>query len=272
MEIENYRELKQKYNPEGSPLRKAQYRMLEMLSFFDNFCQENGLRYWLDSGTLLGAARHGGFIPWDDDTDVMMPLEDFKRLKCLMLKHDGRYGDIVLQCNETDSGYFASWMTLRDLNSEYIQASNFHNRRKYRGLQIDIFPCINSFSPSLITFCRYYQNWLIDRPIIKSSKTSSSPLSTIVFFHFFHKVILPFCNFVGKLYKHDYVRFYYGIPFKSKRYLKYIYPLNTILFEGLKFSAPANVAAYLSCLYDDWQKIPPTDKINTHNVKVVFKK
>lgn len=271
MEMKNERDLKQKYNPEGSPLRHAQYRMVNLLLFFDKFCQDNGLKYWLDSGTLLGAARHGGFIPWDDDIDVMMPLDDFKRLKRLMLKRNGIYGDVVLQCHETDPGFFANWMTLRDLNSEYIQASNVHNRRKYRGLQIDIFPCIDRFFPPFLTFCQHYQNRLIDRPIIKSANTSSSPLSTIFFYDLFHKVVLPLCNLVGKLFRHDYVRFYYGIPFKSKRYLKNIFPLKKIIFEGMEFSAPANVSEYLSGLYGDWQKIPSADKIVTHNVKVVFK-
>lgn len=263
--------LKSKYNPEGSTLRKAQIRMTSLLEFFDNFCKKHHLIYWLDSGTLLGAARHGGFIPWDDDTDVMMPLGDFEKMKRLMLKHNGIYGDVVFQCNETDSGFFASWMTLRDVNSEYIQASNFHNRRKYRGLQVDIFPCIDKFIPPLITFCQHYQNRLIDRPIINNGNISKTPLSTLIFFNIFHKVVIPFCNFVGKPFKHEYVRFGYGISFKSKRYKKNIFPLKKILFENKEFSAPANVSEYLSDIYGDWQRMPSEDEIVTHDVEVIFK-
>lgn len=266
---DNY--LKQKYNPEGSPLRNAQHRMVELMSLFDEFCQENALKYWLDFGTLLGAARHGGFIPWDDDVDVMMPFDDYVRMKKLMLKNKGIYRDAILQCNETDPGFFASWMTLRDLKSEYIQDSNLHNRRKYRGLQIDIFPCVNYYAPPLMAFCRHYQNWLIDRPLIRSSNISSSPLSVLISYKIFHKVILPLCNAVGRLFKHDEFRFYYGVPFESKRKLKNIYPLTKISFENIEFSAPANVSAYLTDIYGDWQKIPPADKIVTHNVEVVFK-
>lgn len=266
------KELKQRYNPEGSPLRNAQCRMTELLIFFDGFCQDNELRYWLDFGTLLGAARHGGFIPWDDDVDVMMPFEDFNKLKRIMLQHNGIYHDIVLQCNETDSGYFASWMTLRDLGSEYIQDSNIHNIRKYRGLQIDIFPCINYFAPPLIAFCQHYQNFLIERPIMESKNISTAPLTTVFFYKIFHKLIIPFCSIIGKLFKHDYYVFYYGISFKSTRKLKNIFPLSKILFENSEFSAPCNVPAYLSDLYGDWQKIPSKDGIITHNVEVVFKK
>lgn len=73
--------LRQKFNPDGSDLRKAQLRMLELLIFLDGVCRENKLTYWLDSGTLIGAARHGGFIPWDDDIDVCMMRKDAYHLK-----------------------------------------------------------------------------------------------------------------------------------------------------------------------------------------------
>ena len=57
-------------------LRKAQLIMLDMLIEFDAICKKNQLQYWLDSGSLLGAVRHQGFIPWDDDIDISMPIED----------------------------------------------------------------------------------------------------------------------------------------------------------------------------------------------------
>lgn len=77
-------ELRAKYNPDGSNLRKAQLRMFDMLVAFDKICKEHNLRYWLAAGTLIGAARHGGFIPWDDDLDVNMPREDANKLKDMM--------------------------------------------------------------------------------------------------------------------------------------------------------------------------------------------
>ena len=68
--------LKEKYNPEGSVLRKSQMRMLDMLIFIDKVCHENDVTYWVEGGTLLGAFRHNGFIPWDDDADLCMPYKD----------------------------------------------------------------------------------------------------------------------------------------------------------------------------------------------------
>ena len=69
-------QLRERFNPEGSMLRKQQQRMLEILLHIDEVCTEHNIKYWLSSGTLLGAVRHGGFIPWDDDLDIEMLKED----------------------------------------------------------------------------------------------------------------------------------------------------------------------------------------------------
>ena len=62
-----------------APVKKLQGVLLEMLTVIDKVCDENGLKYYLIYGTLLGALRHGGFIPWDDDADIVMPREDFEK-------------------------------------------------------------------------------------------------------------------------------------------------------------------------------------------------
>ena len=68
------------YNPEGSTLRRDQMEMLTVLNAFAEICKDNDIQWWLCSGTLLGAARHGGFIPWDDDIDVSMFPKDYRKL------------------------------------------------------------------------------------------------------------------------------------------------------------------------------------------------
>ena len=74
-----------KYNPEGSILRRAQLRELEILIEVDKICRKHNIEYFLDWGTLLGAVRHGGFIPWDDDIDISVRRKDYSRL-CKVLK------------------------------------------------------------------------------------------------------------------------------------------------------------------------------------------
>lgn len=75
---------------EQNVLQKLQSTMLDILKVFDLFCRENGLRYSLYSGTLLGAVRHGGFIPWDDDIDVGMSRADYDKFLALWEKNHPR--------------------------------------------------------------------------------------------------------------------------------------------------------------------------------------
>ena len=64
---------------EQNTLRRLQIAELGILEAIDRVCRENGIMYFIDSGTVLGARRHGGFIPWDDDIDLGMPRDDFER-------------------------------------------------------------------------------------------------------------------------------------------------------------------------------------------------
>ena len=89
------------YNPDGSILRRQQVKMLDILLHVDKFCKEHNITYWLSSGTLLGAVRHGGFIPWDDDLDIEMRREDFLRFKSLWKDSD----DYIMQSHENDLYY-----------------------------------------------------------------------------------------------------------------------------------------------------------------------
>ena len=72
--------LRKRYNPDGSKLRHDQLELLEMLQFLAEICKRHNIRWWLTAGTLLGAARHGGSIPWDDDIDLSITRDNFERL------------------------------------------------------------------------------------------------------------------------------------------------------------------------------------------------
>lgn len=95
---ESAKELKEEYNPEGSLLRKAQLRMLDMLLYIDKICKDNGILYRLDGGNVLGAVRHGGFIPWDDDVDIVLDVKNFKKLCRYLEKHPHPHYKIQNHC------------------------------------------------------------------------------------------------------------------------------------------------------------------------------
>lgn len=258
------KQLKAKYNPEGSDLRKAQLRMTEMLAFIDKVCRENNLKYWLDSGTLLGARRHGGFIPWDDDTDICMTWQDAEKFKKLMMLNNPS-DEFVLQCRETDSGYFGCWYVLRDLKSEYLQDSEIHKKRKFRGLQVDIVP-VEEKSFSFFFFIAFViQVYFIDLPLKKIKNSLIAKLIALPSYYIMHTLVRIF-RFLSP--KRNYIRMCYGTNWETKT-TEHTFPINrTIKFENLELMCPYDVEGYLADQYGDWWMLP--SKIRTHEVKVVF--
>ena len=126
-----------RFNPEGSVLRLHQMKMLRILEFVDRVCRKHGIRYWLSSGTLLGAVRHGGFIPWDDDLDIEMLYRDYKRLMEVLPFE--LPSNLVLQTMHTDSNYVAPYAKLRETDSYISEVNNIGRNYKYNGVYIDIF-------------------------------------------------------------------------------------------------------------------------------------
>ena len=112
---------------EGTDLQKAQRVMLRILKVFDAICKKYELTYWLDAGTLLGAARHGGFIPWDDDVDVAMPVDDYKKF-CEIAPKEMPY-DMFFQTKQTDSKHDITWAKIRDRISRIMASSSTARRR-----------------------------------------------------------------------------------------------------------------------------------------------
>lgn len=258
-------ELREKYNSEGSALRDAQLKMLELLKFVDKICRENGLRYWLTGGTLIGAARHGGFIPWDDDVDICMPRPDALKLKEIM--RDKVFdGHIVLQTNDSDSKFFQlAWFVVRDLKTVYIQDDWFHNNFKYQGLQVDIFIMDEGVSLPLYKLSRlmgilgiFYPGknhfgMKVFRPLISPT------------FKFLDRIVFTVMRmFKGKK---DRIITDYGGIFYMDYPKEMVYPLSEIEFEGYTFKAPADVDGMLKDMYGDWATVPDEQHRETHNVE-----
>lgn len=262
------------FNPEGSILRNAQVRMLEVLKLFDSFCCDNNLVYWIDSGTLLGAVRHGGFIPWDDDIDVCMPRFSFKKLKRIAKKNNYYIGnDVVLQCHQSDNNCFFPFFCVKDLKSEFLQPTYEHKIQKYRGLQVDVFPVDSNTILPIWKFCHWFFYTFITSTLHEANfKRFRFRFFARPSFFVFTKIIEPLSYFVTSLVhkENDYFMMGYGNFFGSKRPYHSVFPLKKISFEGFLFNAPHNPDDYLSSLYHDWKSIPSVDKIHTHNAAIHF--
>ncbi len=114
-------------------VRKVQLCLLTKL---DEVCRKNGLMYYLAFGTCLGALRHKGFIPWDDDIDVLMPYADSRKL----IELQKQFGEkIFVQCKETDPDFRSIAMRLRNEDTTCIEADEA-DLKTHKGIYIDIYP------------------------------------------------------------------------------------------------------------------------------------
>ena len=118
-------------------MHKMHLMQLEMLSELDRVCRQNNINYTICNGTLLGAVRHGGYIPWDDDADTMMLREDYERFKECSNQLDPSI--CFFQDNSTDPGYRWGYGKLRRTGTSYVRAGQEHLKGK-TGVFIDIFP------------------------------------------------------------------------------------------------------------------------------------
>lgn len=262
---ETSEDLRNIYNPEGSLKRRIQLRLLDMLVYFDKVCKEIGVDYRLDSGLVLGAIRHGGFIPWDDDIDVAIDNHsDYKRLCNYLKKHP--HPQYVLQDDTTDKCHIKYWSTLRDLKSEYIHLEKGEDKLdrmlQFRGLQIDIFPCEKGIiQPLYLKYAKLNRKeyWALFEKKYYKMKAIHSVRKYIC-----NPILRCVSRFWGDS---QFVMYSYGLPFKYRYIPKdVLLPHRPILFEGIEFPGPAQPERYCEVIYGDYMNLPPAEDRNNHNV------
>ena len=255
-------DLKAKHNYDGSVLRKSQLRMLDMLTYLDQACKEAGVQYRIQAGTVLGAIRHGGFVPWDDDVDVVVDRKDYKKLCQYLLEHP--HPQYVLQCRETDPLYYNFWNVLRDTHSEYIKDDIEHNIKKFRGLQIDIFCFERGNIPFLFRITRLVTKInskcfigkykIIANMIYNLQKYVINPLFRLLSYFFGDKSQYMHC---------------YGAYMPDYQIPKDVHsPFKPIVFEDREFMGPAKPEEFCRIRYGNYMEIPSAEKRNHHQVEL----
>lgn len=255
--------LRLKFSPEGSSLRNQQLRMLDILRHIDKVCRENGIRYWLSSGTLLGAVRHGGFIPWDDDLDIEMLRDDYLKFEKAFAETEG----FALQTPKSDKFYTNSFSKVRDKKSK-IDQNGYNFRCKYNGLFVDVF-CLEK-TPRFLYFIYASAFYLLIGTHRKCERFPKM-LPLVYFYKRLLFFLIPVGRAIARLFPCSKLRHGLGgAPFWKARELDDIFPLTTVKFEGMELPAPGNYDEYLRRLYGDYMKLPDLHSIRVHNVKCEF--
>lgn len=259
---------------------EIQTELLAMLDSFDDICAEHGIRYTLDGGTLLGSVRHGGFIPWDDDIDIIVPRPDFDKLA----SHPEWVPAGLYLERQGESDYLYPYMKL--VNPIWSAQEPFLSGCFDEHLWLDIFPADSmpdsSSERARLMMLQARTSKRAGRSYINIEASTTSSFKKIlkqllfplhrIFFSAVHQYMklssrakkLPYGstrevgNVVWGPYKPDKP----GFPIED------FDNLIEVEFEGRTFKACPHWDGYLRGLYGDYMRLPPEDQRVTHGVKV----
>lgn len=271
-DIDNQAEDFSVYNGEGTELRKAQMCMLDIIIEIDKVCKRHGITYWLDFGTLLGARRHGGFIPWDDDADLCVFKEDSRKLEdCLIKELPDRY--FVLS-EHTDRTYpLTGYFKVIDKKTRMLHRGQSESDLDVlgNGVAVDIFNIEKGhtgFKKLMCQCChgkarRRIKGYIYDGMAKKAISYVIYPFTSL--FIALYRLAFRFSKCNGYVYN---IPNFVTKPMFIQRHKNLIVNGGVIEFEGHSFSAPGNVHEYLKETYGDYMKIPPKDKRETHGIYI----
>ena len=252
-------------------LHEIQLDALEILKLFDRFCNENQLMYRLAGGTLLGAIRHKGFIPWDDDIDVCMPRPDYERFLSLNHSEFEKHNYLIQK---------EAYCKISDTTTKLV--SQFRLDDKY--ITLDVFP-IDGLPENDELVKNIYKKTNIYREIYRLSNAKIGEGKTFAkklikpFFITISRLIGPsYCikklNSIARERKYEDSKYVgaitWGLYGPGERMKKSEYE-DTIMvdFEGMKFPTYSCWDSYLHGIYGNYMEIPPVEKRKTHHVKVI---
>ena len=249
-----------------------------ILATFVDFCETHGLKYFLAGGTLIGAARHQGFIPWDDDIDVSMPRPDFERLRELTLQ-SGKIGNNTirsidltpdLHCRPfmrlVDDGYIAQINTDESFISPWIDIHALD------GLPTD--PGENKKHWDKARRCKWFSR-LVRTPFSWEKRRLRGIIKRILFFPFFCIGPVHYARKLIKLrkkydfYRSEFVASYCAGYGRKERMPAYYFTDGTakLYFEGIFCSVPPHFNKVLQKIYGNYLMLPPVEKRKWHVVQ-----
>ena len=239
-------------------IKKVQDRLLEMAKIVTNILDKNNIKYMISFGTLLGAVRHKGFIPWDDDFDLFLFGDEYEKA-LICLKHE-LPKDMIVHNKENDPIYWPYWSRIRDLNTDtYAKLWPNDNKYKYRGINLDLYKLDKILAKDKdINLLRHHLNY--QKRIYKSGLIS---LKKYIFnkIKLYPKILKAKFNSIGIKNKDNI--YFFVIVFHDMKYND-IFPLKKYRFEGNDFWGPSNYNVFLKKVYGNYMDIPPYKQRLSH--------
>lgn len=251
--------------------------MVQILEYFDNICRENNIDYSLIGGSLIGAIRHKGIIPWDDDIDVILTYDNYKKVIEILKKNNDKKYKIL--DSETCSDYFLPFPKLID-TSTYVEEPLFLHQIKEYGIFIDIFCYFNIPNDSKLQYQTIrkikFLNGLLARKRFKLKEVGIKKYFMNLFRNIFTTIIgrKKLINKLNNLYEKcsnensEYVVSNWPIyPMdneiqRSKNIMEYI----DTSFENINVKIFKNYDAILKTTFGDYMKLPPKEKRVSHGL------
>ncbi|MBR4626743.1 MAG: LicD family protein [Ruminococcus sp.] len=252
-------------------LKQIQKLELEALLEIDRICRKHSIKYSLACGSLLGALRHGGFIPWDDDLDIIMTRNEYERFHKIC--NEELSSSYYLQSKETDSEYFRLYSKLR-VNGTVFKEPAHSCYKIHHGVYVDIFPLDNTPSSGLARYWHilsfsFFSFILSAKYINIASRHGYKKMMAIVldciFAPFSKEYLYKKATSIAAKYKDsskkcDLISFsgaYYKYGSFNSRIFKYF---KNCSFEGKRIMIISNADKYLRILYGDYWKLPPMEQ------------
>lgn len=259
-------------------LQKLHNVQVEILNEIVRICNENDIQYYLDGGTCLGAVRHKGFIPWDDDLDIAMMRKDYDKFKRIAPKElDKKYR---LDSEFTNDNYWLTFIKVRKKGTLFAEKA-LEGKNVAKEIYVDIFP-IDNVSSNGFTYrlTAVVTRMLTDAIRYKSGinediKLCRRPLCVKIFSLFNLKFLHKIYNKIAALNKNDNSKYVAGFS-TAYTYDRAIFERRTMLpfkkydFEGKKYYGPNDCDKYLTIIYGDYMKLPKKEDRVTHNAVKIF--
>lgn len=258
-------------------IRKTEIEILDVIA---KFCDERNIKYWIDCGTLLGAIRHKGFIPWDDDIDIGMLRPDYDRFMKEFNGYNPRY---EFHCPESESNWIRAFGRVVDTETVLRYPSMKYSPH---GLHVDVFIYDNAPDDDKILRKMLMKRNILYKMHFARLHSLFSPIRGSIFRGFYGHLgmliarLFPRDYFLNKLVKNsrrciseDTKRVAQFSAYASASCDKDVFDsFIEVEFEGKKYKAPVGYDKLLRAFYGNYMQLPPIEKrVRTHSFTAYWK-